>query len=71
LDQGVHGSSGHGASAAQPAAPPARVTRSKTGNAKLKIYIDGTVTCGLSCSANEPETLQLALADKKMERTYE
>ncbi|XP_071680282.1 uncharacterized protein [Lolium perenne] len=61
----VSGSSVHGGSAAKSAAPPARVTRSKTGHAKPKIYTDGTVRYGLSCSTNEPETLQLALADKK------
>jgi hypothetical protein len=55
----------HGESGAQPAAPPARITRSKTGNAKPKIYTDVTVRYGLSCSTNEPETLQLALANKK------
>ncbi|KAK1599893.1 hypothetical protein QYE76_018728 [Lolium multiflorum] len=37
------GSSAHGGSAVQSAAPPARITRSKTGNAKPKVYTDGTV----------------------------
>ncbi|KAK1662963.1 hypothetical protein QYE76_051122 [Lolium multiflorum] len=39
----VTGSSVHDGSAAQSAAPPARITRSKTGNAKPKVYTDGTV----------------------------
>jgi hypothetical protein len=50
LDQGMHESFVHGKSADQPAAPPTRVTRSKTGNTKPKIYTDGTVRYGLSCS---------------------
>jgi histone deacetylase 1/2 len=41
-----------------------RVTRSKTGKTKPKIYTDGTVRYGLSCSTNEPESLQIALANK-------
>jgi histone deacetylase 1/2 len=47
--------------------PPATttpMTRSKTGKTKPKIYTDGTIRYGLSCSTNEPENLQVALANK-------
>jgi hypothetical protein len=47
--------------------PPATttpMTRLKTGKTKPKIYTDGTVQYGLSCSTNEPENLQVALANK-------
>jgi histone deacetylase 1/2 len=47
-----------------PSATIVRMTRSKTGKTKPKIYTDSTVRYGLSCSANEPENLQLALANK-------
>jgi hypothetical protein len=40
------------------------MTRSKIGKTKPKIYTDGTVRSGLSCSTNEPESLQVALANK-------
>jgi histone deacetylase 1/2 len=49
--------------AAQPAVT-APTTRSKTGKTKPKIYTDGTVRYGLSCSTNEPENLQVALTNK-------
>jgi hypothetical protein len=41
------------------------ITRSKTGKTKPKIYRDGTVRYGLSCSTEEPASLEIALANKK------
>jgi hypothetical protein len=43
----------------------APITRSKTGKTKPKIYRDGTVRYGLSCSTEEPASLEIALANKK------
>jgi hypothetical protein len=60
-----------GETTSRPTAPAAHVTRSKTGNAKQKIYTDGTVRYGLSCSTNESQTLQLALADKKWKKAMD
>jgi hypothetical protein len=56
------GSSASRPPAAQPAAPVHR-TRSKTGNLKPKTYTDGTVRYGLSCTVDEPENLEKALAN--------
>jgi histone deacetylase 1/2 len=57
-------------SAAQRAAPTYR-TRSRTGNAKPKVYNDGTVRYGLSCLSNEPENLQVALSNKNWKQAMD
>jgi histone deacetylase 1/2 len=51
--------------AATPAATTTPITRSKTGKTKPKVYRDGTVRYGLSCSTEEPKTLEIALANKR------
>jgi histone deacetylase 1/2 len=55
----------------RPPAPIIYKTRSKTGNAKPKVYTDGTVRYGLSCSTNEPATLQLALENSNWKRAMD
>ncbi|XP_071681765.1 uncharacterized protein [Lolium perenne] len=64
------GSSAPEPSAAQPAAPTYR-TRSRTGNAKPKVYNDGTVRYGLSCLSDEPENLQVALSNKNWKQAMD
>jgi histone deacetylase 1/2 len=50
-----------GSSASSDPQLPVHRTRSATGKRKEKVYTDGTVRYGLSCSSNEPENLQIAL----------
>jgi histone deacetylase 1/2 len=64
------GSSAQSAPVRQPA-PKVYKTRSKTGNTKPKIYTDGTVRYGLSCSTNEPATLQLALENSNWKKAMD
>jgi hypothetical protein len=64
-DQGHVSRSSAPNTATTPPVATAPITRSKTGKTKPKIYRDGTVRHGLSCSTKEPASLEIALANKK------